>query len=63
MGELNLPARLPGNASLLYARNLQNFMELIVSKDGQLAIDWNDEIIRGTGLSRDGEIVHPVLKG
>ncbi|HKQ96107.1 MAG TPA: Re/Si-specific NAD(P)(+) transhydrogenase subunit alpha [Aestuariivirgaceae bacterium] len=63
MGELNLPARLPGNASLLYARNLQNFMELIVSKDAQLAIDWNDEIIKGTALSRDGEIVHPVLKG
>ena len=63
IGELNLPARLPGNASLLYARNLQNFLELIVSKDGRVAIDWDDEIIKGTALTRDGEIVHPVLKG
>jgi NAD(P) transhydrogenase subunit alpha len=62
MGLLNPPARLPGNASALYARNLQNFLELLIAKDGTPAIDWNDEIIKGTLIAKDGEIVHPMLK-
>jgi NAD(P) transhydrogenase subunit alpha len=62
MGLLNPPARLPGNASALYARNLQNFLELLIAKDGTPAIDWNDEIIKSTLIAKDGEIVHPMLK-
>ncbi|WP_342640807.1 Re/Si-specific NAD(P)(+) transhydrogenase subunit alpha [Rhodoligotrophos ferricapiens] len=61
LGHLNLAARLAGNASPLYAKNLTNFLEVIL-KDGALAIDWEDEIIKGTALTRDGEIVHPALK-
>ena len=63
IGELNLAARVPGNASILYAKNLQNFLELVIGKDGQLAIDWNDDIIKGTALAKDGELIHPVVKG
>jgi NAD(P) transhydrogenase subunit alpha len=61
LGSLNLAGAVAGNATQLYARNLQNFVDLI-SKDGALSIDWNDEIVSGTGLVRDGEIVHPILK-
>ena len=61
LGATNLAAQLPGNATQLYARNLQNFLELFI-KDGTLSIDWNDEIIAGCGLMRAGEIVHPVVK-
>ena len=61
LGPLNLAGAVAGNATQLYARNLQNFVDLI-SKDGKLSIDWNDEIVSGTGLIRDGEIVHPILK-
>ena len=59
---VNLPGRLAGNATQLYARNLQNFLDLVIDKDGKLAIDWNDEIVAGSGLLRDGEAVHPLLK-
>jgi NAD(P) transhydrogenase subunit alpha len=64
MGYTNLPARLAVDTSNLYARNLYNFVALIVDKKtGALALDWNDEIVKGAGLTRDGQIVHPALKG
>ena len=63
MGYTNLPARLAVDTSSLYARNLFNFVSLIVDKKtGALALNWEDEIIKGAGLTRDGEIVHPSLK-
>ncbi|MEM9472673.1 MAG: Re/Si-specific NAD(P)(+) transhydrogenase subunit alpha [Pseudomonadota bacterium] len=61
MGYENLPGKLAGNASTLYAKNLQNFVDLIVSPEGEMKLDWEDEIIAGCGLMRDGEIVHSVL--
>ena len=64
MGYTNLPGRLAVDSSSLYSRNLFNFISLIVDKKtGQLAIDWNDEIIKGSALTRDGEVIHPVSKG
>jgi NAD(P) transhydrogenase subunit alpha len=64
IGYTNLPARLAVDSSSLYARNLFNFVSLIVDrKTGALALDWNDEIVKGAGLTRDGEVVHPFLKG
>ena len=64
IGYTNLPARLAVDTSSLYARNLFNFVALIVDKKtGSLALDWNDEIVKGAGLTRGGEIVHPALKG
>ncbi|HEY6578553.1 MAG TPA: Re/Si-specific NAD(P)(+) transhydrogenase subunit alpha [Rhizomicrobium sp.] len=63
MGYTNLPARLAVDTSSLYARNLFNFVALIVDKQsGALALDWNDDIVKGAGLTRDGQIVHPTLK-
>ena len=62
MGHYNLPSRLAADASALYARNLLNFVEPMVDKETQqLAIDWEDEIIAGSCLTRDGKIVHPAL--
>jgi NAD(P) transhydrogenase subunit alpha len=64
MGPANLPGQLATDASSLYARNLFNFVSLIVDKKtGALNLDWNDEIISGSGLTRDGAVVHPALKG
>jgi NAD(P) transhydrogenase subunit alpha len=64
MGHTNLPARLAVDTSSLYARNLFNFVALIVDKKtGQLALNWDDEIVKGAALTRDGEIVHPAVKG
>jgi len=64
MGYTNLPARLASDTSSLYARNLFNFVALIVDKKtGALALNWEDEIVKGAGVTRDGDIVHPSLKG
>ncbi len=58
MGPTNLPGALSADASALYARNLFNFVSLLVdAKTGQLAIDWNDEIVKGAVVTRDGEAI------
>lgn len=60
IGHLNVPGRLAASASALYARNLYTFVEtLIDKKEKKLAINWDDEIVKGTLLTRDGAIVHP----
>jgi NAD(P) transhydrogenase subunit alpha len=64
MGHTNLPGRLAADASSLYARNLLNFVALIVDKkSGALAINWDDEIVKDAALTRDGAVIHPALKG
>jgi NAD(P) transhydrogenase subunit alpha len=64
VGYPNLPGRIPVDASHLYARNLLSFLGLIVDKDSKgLKIDWTDEIIAATVLTRDSRIVHPALGG
>ncbi len=60
-GPVNVPATMPVHASEMYARNLFNFLQLIV-KDGALTIDWNDEIIKGMLYTKDGELVHAPSK-
>jgi NAD(P) transhydrogenase subunit alpha len=61
VGHANVPSRIAVDASSLYARNLFNFVQLIVGKDGTLRIDREDEIIKGALLTSDGQIVHPAF--
>jgi len=62
-GKLNLAGEVPVNASSLYARNLVTFLELMIDKQEKaLKINWDDEIIKGTLIARDGKIVHPSLQ-
>ncbi len=62
VGTLNLAGALAINASSLYAKNLLSFISLMISKeDKSLAIDWDDEIIKGTLVAKDGMLVHPSL--
>ncbi|KAA0208284.1 NAD(P)(+) transhydrogenase (Re/Si-specific) subunit alpha, partial [bacterium] len=44
----------------LYAKNLLNLLTLIV-KDGQMNINWDDDIIKGIALTRDGTVIHPIF--
>lgn len=60
MGFTNLPARLPADSSALYAKNLVNIMPLLTDKDTKaFAPAWDDEIIKGAALTKDGAVVHP----
>ena len=58
-GYNNLPGRLAADASALYAKNLANLLPLLVDDEGNRAPHWDDEIIQGMALSRDGTVVHP----
>jgi H+-translocating NAD(P) transhydrogenase subunit alpha len=51
-----------GNASALYAKNLQNLVELLITEEGDLKVDTEDEVIAGALLTKDGEIVNERAK-
>ena len=64
VGLLNLPSRIAVDSSALYARNLLAFLTPFVDKETKsLKINWDDEIIKATALTRDGQIVHPAFTG
>jgi proton-translocating NAD(P)+ transhydrogenase subunit alpha len=63
VGYRNVPGRLAATASSLYAKNLYAFVELLIDKKTQtLAVNWDDDIIKATALTRDGAIVHPSFR-
>jgi NAD(P) transhydrogenase subunit alpha len=55
---LNLPATMPEHASQLFARNVQALLDLFIGDDGELRLDFDDEIVAGACIVREGEIVH-----
>ena len=64
VGHLNVPSRLAADASALLARNIFNFLSPLVDEETKaLAIDWDDEIVTGTCLTRDGAVIHPAVGG
>jgi NAD(P) transhydrogenase subunit alpha len=64
VGKLNLPGALAQTASDLYAKNLLNFLTPLTDteKKGTLAVDWEDEIVQGCCVTRDGEVVNARVK-
>lgn len=62
IGYTNMPSRAAVDASPLYARNLLNFLGLLIDKEGKLIINPEDEIIKGTLLCHNGQVVHPNIK-
>ncbi len=60
IGYTNVQGRIPTTASQLYARNLLAFVTtLIDAKEKKLAVNWDDELVKATVLTRDGKVVHP----
>jgi NAD(P) transhydrogenase subunit alpha len=59
---LNLAAEMPEHASALYSRNVQALLELLLDEHGELALDWGDEIVAGSCVVRDGEIVNEAAR-
>jgi len=59
VGYVNVPGRLAATASSLYAKNLYAFLEILIDKNTKvLAVNWDDEIIKATALTRDGAVIH-----
>jgi NAD(P) transhydrogenase subunit alpha len=64
LGPTNLAGEVAVNASSLYAKNLLAFLETMIDKKEKvLKINWDDEIVKGTLVAKDGQIVHPALQG
>ena len=60
VGYNNVAGRLAASASSLYAKNLLNFLDILVDKKSKaLAVNWDDEIVKATALTKDGAVVHP----
>ena len=60
VGHLNVPSRLAASSSALYAKNLYAFLETLISKETkQIAVNWDDDLVKATALTRDGAVVHP----
>jgi NAD(P) transhydrogenase subunit alpha len=60
VGHLNVPGRIAASASMLYARNLMAFLDILIDKTTKtLDVKWDDDIVKATALTRDGAVVHP----
>ncbi len=63
VGHLNVPGRLAATASSLYAKNLFAFLETMIDAEKkELTVDWEDELVAATLLTREGAVVHPNFK-
>jgi len=63
VGYSNVPGRLAATASSLYAKNLLAFLDVLIDKKTKaLSINWDDDIVKATALTRDGAVVHPNFK-
>ncbi|MAZ03480.1 MAG: NAD(P)(+) transhydrogenase (Re/Si-specific) subunit alpha [Sneathiella sp.] len=62
IGHRNVPSRLASDASSLFAKNLFNFLNPMIDKEtGNLNLNWEDEVVLGAALTRDGSVIHPQL--
>ena len=59
---LNLPGTMPEHASQLYSRNVMSLLELITGEEGELSLNFDDEVVAGACITREGEIVHEGAK-
>ena len=60
VGHLNVPGRLAATASSLYAKNLYAFVETLIDKaEKKVAVNWDDELVKATALTKDGAVIHP----
>ena len=62
LGPQNVPSELAYHASQMYGKNMQTLLELILDEEGNLNLDFNDEIVAGTVVAHESEIPHPHMR-
>ncbi|MBZ4191684.1 NAD(P) transhydrogenase subunit alpha [Niabella beijingensis] len=62
VGNSNLAATMPADASKLYGRNVSNFLELLINKEGELELNSEDELVRGACITHNGAVVHERIR-
>jgi NAD(P) transhydrogenase subunit alpha len=63
IGNSNYPSGMPVDASRMYGKNMINFLKLLIDSDGNLKLDFEDEIIKGACITHNGEVVNERVKG
>ena len=58
IGNSNLPSTMPYDASKMYGKNIANFLQLIIDKDGKLNLNFEDDLVKGTCIVHEGKIVN-----
>ncbi|CAN5891693.1 Re/Si-specific NAD(P)(+) transhydrogenase subunit alpha [soil metagenome] len=58
VGNSNLPSAMPSDASKLYGKNILNFLQLIIDKEGKLNLNFDDDLVKGTCIAHAGEVVN-----
>jgi proton-translocating NAD(P)+ transhydrogenase subunit alpha len=62
VGNSNLQATLPSDASKLYGKNILNFLQLIITKEGTINLNWDDDLVKGSCITHGGEVVNENVK-
>jgi NAD(P) transhydrogenase subunit alpha len=63
IGNSNLPSAMPSDASKLYGKNILNFLQLIIDKGGNLNLNFEDDLVKGTCIAHDGKITNERVAG
>lgn len=62
IGNSSLQSTMPSDASKMYGKNVLNFLQLITTKEGAVNLNWEDDLVKGSCITHNGEIVHERLK-
>lgn len=62
VGNSQLPSEMPWDASKMYGKNIANFLQLIIQKEGTLNLNFEDDLVKGCCITHGGEVVHPKIK-
>jgi NAD(P) transhydrogenase subunit alpha len=63
LGNSNLPSGMPFDASKMYGKNVLNFLQLIINKEGSLNLNFEDDIVKGCCITNNGEVINERVKG
>jgi H+-translocating NAD(P) transhydrogenase subunit alpha len=62
VGNSSLQSTMPSDASKMYGKNVLNFLQLIITKEGQINLNWEDDLVKGSCITHGGEVVHEKVK-
>ena len=62
VGNSNLPSTMPSDASKLYGKNILNFLNLLLTKEGTLHLNWDDDLVKGACITHNGDVVNERVK-